>query len=138
MTAPIITAVFAILYFVVTLWMVRRVKLNAQTICYAGVICALTVVLAGIRVPLPTGSNITCGSWIPLMILALVVDVRLAMLAGWVCGILVMFLLPGWEAVHWAQIFVQQLVCASPASAMPVFSAGKRSGRYCAAPHLRF
>lgn len=113
MTAPIITAVFSISYFAVTLWIVRRVKLNARSICCAGVICALTVVLAGIRIPLPIGSNITCGSWIPLMILSLVIDARLAMLSGWVCGILVMFLIPGWETVHWAQIFVQQLVCFS-------------------------
>ena len=28
-------------------------------------------------------------------------------------GILAMILIPGWEAVHWAQIFVQQLVCFS-------------------------
>ena len=47
------------------------------------------------------------------MLLALVYDYRLAMLTGWVCGILAMFLIPGWEAVHWAQIFVQQLVVLS-------------------------
>ena len=92
MTAPIITAIFSISYFVVTLWMVRRVKLDARSICYAGVICALTVVLAGIRIPLPTSSNITCGSWLPLMILALVVDARLAILATWVCGMRCHFL----------------------------------------------
>ena len=126
MTTPMIAAVFSISYFLSTLWMVRRVKLDARSICYAGVICALTVVLAGIRIPLPTGSNITCGSWIPLMILALVVDARLAMLAGWVCGILVMFLIPGWETVHWAQIFVQQLVCFSCLGYAGIFGGEKK------------
>lgn len=131
MTAPIITACFAISYFVVTLWMARRVKLNARAICYAGIICALTVVLAGIRIPLPTGSNITCGSWIPLMILALVVDARLAMISGWVCGILVMLLIPGWETVHWAQIFVQQLVCFSCLGYAGVFGWEKKWNVLC-------
>ena len=113
MKTAMITALFSVAYFAVMLWLVRKVKLDVRSICSAGVICALTVVLAGIRIPLPTGSNITCGSWIPLMILALVVDARLAMVTGWVCGILVMLLIPGWETVHWAQIFVQQLVCFS-------------------------
>ena len=106
MTVPVITAAFSITYFAISIWLVRRVKLDVRAICYASVICALTVVLAGIRIPLPTGSNITCGSWIPLMVLALVVDARISMITGWVCGILVMFLIPGWETVHWAQIFV--------------------------------
>ena len=113
MTSSVITAVFVCLYFGVTIWLVRGVRLDVRAVCSAAVICALTIVLAAIRIPLPTGSNITCGSWVPLMILALVVDARLAIVAGWVCGILVMFLLPGWEAIHWAQIFVQQLVCFS-------------------------
>ena len=63
MTVPVITAAFSITYFAITIWLVRRVKLDVRSICYASVICALTVVLAGIRIPLPTGSNITCGTW---------------------------------------------------------------------------
>ena len=101
-------------------------KLNARALCLGGVICALTLVLATIRIPLPTGSNITCGSWIPLMLLALVYDYRLAMLTGWVCGILAMILIPGWQAVHWAQIFVQQLVCFSCLGYAGVFGSDKR------------
>ena len=131
MTAPIITAAFSITYFAATIWQVRRVKLDVRSICDASVICALTIVLAGIRIPLPTGSNITCGSWIPLMILALAVDARLAMMAGWVCGILVMFLLPGWETVHWAQIFVQQLVCFSCLGYAGVFGWKKKGKALC-------
>ena len=126
MTAPIITAVFSISYFAVTLWLVRRVKLNARSICYAGVICALTVVLAGIRVPLPTGSNITCGSWIPLVMLALICDYRLAFLSGWITGILVIILIPAWQPVHWAQIFVEHLVCFSCLGYAGIFGSQKR------------
>lgn len=90
-----ITAVFAVVYLLATLGLCRGVKLDARALCLGGVVCALTLVLASIRVPLPTGSNITCGSWIPLMLLALVYDYRLSILAGWVCGLLAMILIPG-------------------------------------------
>ena len=126
MISPIIAAVFAIGYLAMTVWLCRGVKLDARGLCLGGVICALTLVLASIRIPLPTGSNITCGSWIPLMLLALVYDEKLAMVTGWVCGILAMLLIPGWQAVHWAQIFVQQLVCFSCLGYAGVFGADKK------------
>ena len=131
MISPIITAVFAIGYLLITVWLCRGIKLNARALCLGGVICALTLVLASIRIPLPTGSNITCGSWIPLMLLALVYDCRLAMVTGWVCGILAMILIPGWQAVHWAQIFVQQLVCFSCLGYAGVFGTDKRWKMLC-------
>ncbi|MDO4315374.1 MAG: energy-coupled thiamine transporter ThiT [Oscillospiraceae bacterium] len=131
MISPIIAAVFAVVYLLATVRLCRGVKLDARALCLGGVICALTLVLAAIRIPLPTGSNITCGSWIPLMLLALVYDYRLAMLTGWACGILVMILIPGWEAVHWAQIFVQQLVCFSCLGYAGVFGSGKRWKAVC-------
>ena len=131
MISPIITAVFAIVYLLTTIWLCRGVKLDARALCLGGVVCALTLVLASIRIPLPTGSNITCGSWIPLMLLALVYDYRLAMMTGWVCGILVMILIPGWQAVHWAQIFVQQLVCFSCLGYAGVFGTDKRWKMLC-------
>ena len=126
MISAVITAVFAVVYLLATVWLCRGVKLNARALCLGGVICALTLVLATIRIPLPTGSNITCGSWIPLMLLALLYDYRLSMVTGWVCGILAMILIPGWQAVHWAQIFVQQLVCFSCLGYAGVFGADKR------------
>ena len=131
MISPIITAVFGIGYLLITVWLCRGIKLNARALCLGGVICALTLVLASIRIPLPTGSNITCGSWIPLMLLALVYDCRLAMVTGWVCGILAMILIPGWQAVHWAQIFVQQLVCFSCLGYAGVFGTDKRWKMLC-------
>lgn len=126
-----ITAVFAVVYLLATLGLCRGVKLDARALCLGGVVCALTLVLASIRVPLPTGSNITCGSWIPLMLLALVYDYRLSILAGWVCGLLAMILIPGWQAVHWAQIFVQQLVCFSCLGYAGVFGSEKRQKALC-------
>ena len=126
-----ITAVFAVVYLLATLGLCRGVKLDARALCLGGVVCALTLVLASIRVPLPTGSNITCGSWIPLMLLALVYDYRLSILAGWVCGLLAMILIPGWQAVHWAQIFVQQLVCFSCLGYAGIFGCEKRQKALC-------
>ena len=126
-----ITAVFAVVYLLATLGLCRGVKLDARALCLGGVVCALTLVLASIRVPLPTGSNITCGSWIPLMLLALVYDYRLSILAGWVCGLLAMILIPGWQAVHWAQIFVQQLVCFSCLGYAGIFGSEKRQKALC-------
>lgn len=126
-----ITAVFTIGYFVATIWLCRGYKFNVRDLCAGGMICALTLVLATIRIPLPTGSNITCGSWIPLMILALVYDYRVAMLTGGACGILAMFLIPGWQAVHWAQIFVQQLVCFSCLGYAGAFGSDKRWKAVC-------
>ena len=89
------------------------------------------VILTGEGDKVQAGSNITCGSWIPLMLLALVYDYRLAMMTGWVCGILVMILIPGWQAVHWAQIFVQQLVCFSCLGYAGVFGTDKRWKMLC-------
>ena len=53
------------------------------------------------------------------------------MLSGWVCGILAMILIPGWQAVHWAQIFVQQLVCFSCLGYAGVFGSDKRWKAIC-------
>lgn len=131
MITAVLTATFAIGYLLLTIWQVRGVKLDARALALGGVVCALTVVLANIRIPLPTGSNITCGSWIPLMLLALVYDKKLAMLTGWICGVLVMLLIPGWQFVHWAQIFVQQLVCFSCLGYAGVFGTDKRWKMLC-------
>ena len=131
MISAVVTAVFAIVYLLATIRLCRGVKLDARALSLGGVVCALTLVLATIRIPLPTGSNITCGSWIPLMLLALVYDYKLSMLTGWVCGILAMILIPGWQAVHWAQIFVQQLVCFSCLGYAGVFGADKRWKMLC-------
>lgn len=91
-----------------------------------GLTCALTLVLASIMLPLPTGAAITCGSWIPLMVLALAYDYRLACISGWVCGILAMILIPAWQPVHWAQVFVEQLVCFSCLGYAGIFGSNKR------------
>ena len=126
MTTLIITAVFTIAYLAVTAWLCRGLKLNARNLAMCGLACALTLILSAIKIPLPTGAAITCGSWIPLMLLALVYDSRLAFVSGWVCGILAMVLLPAWQPVHWAQIFVEHLVAFSCLGYAGVFGSDKK------------
>ena len=131
MITSTVAILFAVGYLLATVWLCRGIRLTARDLCLGGIVCAMTLVLATIRIPLPTGSNITCGSWIPLMLLALLYDYRLSMLSGWVCGILAMLLIPGWQAVHWAQIFVQQLVCFSCLGYAGVFGSDKRWKAIC-------
>ena len=73
-----------------------------------------------------TGSAISPGSWIPLMLLALTCDWRLACVTGWVTGILAIFLIPAWAPVHWAQIFVEHLVAFSALGYAGIFGNGKK------------
>ena len=126
MITSTVAILFAVGYLLATVWLCRGIRLTARDLCLGGIVCAMTLVLATIRIPLPTGSNITCGSWIPLMLLALLYDYRLSMLSGWVCGILAMILIPGWQAVHWAQIFVENMVCFSCLGYTGIFGTDKR------------
>ena len=126
MITSTVAILFAVGYLLATVWLCRGIRLTARDLCLGGIVCAMTLVLATIRIPLPTGSNITCGSWIPLMLLALLYDYRLSMLSGWVCGILAMILIPGWQAVHWAQIFVEHLICFSCLGYTGAFGTDKR------------
>ena len=126
MISPVVVTVFTVCYLAVTLWLCRGLKLNAKSLAMGGLVCAITLILASIMLPLPTGAAITCGSWIPLMLLALVYDSRLAFVSGWVCGILAMVLLPAWQPVHWAQIFVEHLVAFSCLGYAGVFGSDKK------------
>ena len=129
--STMITAVFTVAYLAVTAWLCRGLRLNTRSVCYGGLTCAATLVLGSFLLYLPTGAAISPGSWIPLMLLALVYDYRVSMVTGWVCGVLAMILIPGWQAVHWAQIFVQQLVCFSCLGYAGVFGGDKRWKAVC-------
>lgn len=126
MISPVITAIFTIAYLAVTMWLCRGLRLNAKALAMGGITCAITLVLASIYIPLPTGATITAGSMIPLMILALAYDYRLAFLTGWISGILALFLIPTWYPVHWAQIFVEHLVCLSCLGYAGIFGTDKK------------
>ena len=131
MISPVVVTVFTVCYLAVTLWLCRGLKLNAKSLAMGGLVCAITLILASIMLPLPTGAAITCGSWIPLMLLAAVYDYRLAFVSGWICGILSIFLIPAWQPVHWAQIFVENMVCFSCLGYTGIFGSNKRWKLLC-------
>ena len=126
MISPIVTGIFTVGYLAVTLWLCCGVRLDARSLALGGITCALTLVLASLYIPLPTGSAITAGSMLPLMLLAVVYDYRLAFLTGWITGILALFLIPTWQPVHWAQIFVEHLVCFSCLGYAGIFGGGQK------------
>ena len=122
----IIVIVFTLAYQLCTVWHCRGVKLQIKDLAVGGIVCALTMILSMIMIPLPTGATINPGAMIPLMLLALVYDDKIAMICGWVCGILAIFLLPNWQPIHWAQIFVEHLVCFSCLGYAGIFGISKR------------
>lgn len=117
---------FVVLYYTVTLFLVRRVRFTTRNICLCGIVVAMTLVLESIQIPLPTGATITLCSPVPLMVLAIATDHRLAIVAGWVCGLLAMLMVPGWQLVHWGQFFVEHLVCFSCLGYAAVFGTNTR------------
>lgn len=121
-----IVITFAVVYHILTILAVRRVKFTTRDLCMCAIVIAMTLVLQSIRFPLPTGATICLFSPVPLMLLAILTDYRLAMVSGWVCGILAMLLIPGWQPVHWGQIFVEQMVCFSCLGYAGIFGTDKR------------
>ena len=121
-----IVIVFTLAYQICTVWQCRGLKLQIKDLAVGGIMCALTIILSTIMIPLPTGATINLGSMIPLMLLALIYDAKVAMVCGWVCGVLAMFLLPNWQPIHWAQVFVEHLVCFSCLGYTGVFGSSKR------------
>ena len=123
----VLAAVFAAGYLVFTLWTCRGFRFTTRTLCYGAIATAMTAVLSCIYIPLPTGASITMGSWLPLMVLAVCVDCRLAMLCGLVLGMVTPFLLPGWTLVHWTQYFLEYLVIFSCMGYAGIFHSTKKS-----------
>lgn len=126
MMTPLIAAVFAIVVLAVTLWQCRGLRLTVRDICLGGVMTAATLVLRCILITLPNGSHISLGAMLPLLLLSLLYSPRVAFCAGWVTGILAMVLLPDWQPVHWAQPFVEQLICFSALGYAGIFGTDRR------------
>lgn len=97
MSAWVITGIFLVLYFGVSVWLLRgKIRLGARELCVCGVMIAMTLILEMIRIPIPTGATIPLASPVPLLLLAVLWDYRLAILSGWVCGIAGIFVVPAW------------------------------------------
>ena len=126
MTAPVIAAVFTTGYLALTAWLCRGLRLTARSLAHGGRICAVTLALSAVYIPLPTGASISAGSMLPLMLLALLDDPRLAFLTGWATGLLALILLPLWAPVHWAQVFVEHLTAFSCLGYAGIFGSDER------------
>ena len=126
MISSIIAVIFTVVYWVVTLGLCRGLKIGVREQVLGGLTCSLTLVLECIMIPLPTGSSIAAGSIIPIMVLALCYDHRLAFVTGWITGILALMILPVWKPVHWAQFFVEHMICFSCLGYVAVFGTDKK------------
>ena len=113
MISKIIVITFAVCYYVITICKCKGLKLNVKAQAWGGITCAITLVLSMIYIPLPTGATISAGSMLPIMLLAVCFNYKTAIVTGWITGILAMILIPVWQPVHWAQIFVEHLICFS-------------------------
>ncbi len=109
----IIAVLFVVGYFTAAAFFIRGVKFTTRSLCISGLMIALTVILESIHIPLPTGNTLPLFSPVPLMTLALLYNRKIAILSGWLCGFLVLVLVPGWQPVHWAQFFVEHMIALS-------------------------
>jgi len=126
MITIIITTLFVLLYYGTTIRLLKGIRFGSKELALCGIIAGLSSVLEMIRIPLPTGSSIPMLTPLPLILLALTTDKRLAMISGFVVGLLVILLVPGWAPVHWAQLIVEHLVCFSCFGYAAVWGTDKR------------
>lgn len=129
--STIFTILFTVGYFLCAFALIRGIKLTTKDLCVSGVVIALTLVLDAIRFPLPTGATISLCSPVPLLVLALVWDKKLAILSGWISGILATLLIPAWAPVHWGQFFVEHMISFSCLGFAGIFGASPRWKALC-------
>ena len=122
----IIIALFIIAYYIITLFMCKGIKLKVKSQALGGIVCAITLVLSMIYIPLPTGATISAGSMLPIMLLALCYNYKVAMVTGFITGIMALILIPVWQPIHALQIFVEHLVCFSCLGYAGVFGRDKK------------
>ena len=130
----LIVAAFTLCYFAVTLFLCRGMRLSARDICLAGLMSAATLVLRCFLITLPNGSHISLGAMLPILLLSLLVNARVAFCAGWVTGLLAMLLLPD---RYTGLSLLWNSLSASPLWAMPASLEPTGAGRSSWAPHWR-
>ena len=126
------TAIFTVVYFIFSIWLCRGYRPKIKDISIGAIACALTAVFSFFVVPLPTGAMPALGVSIPLILVALVYDHRLAIISGWVMGILaIILILPAWQPVHWGQIFTEHMICFSCLGYAGLFGIETRRKMWC-------
>ena len=132
MKPSVVAAIFTVAYQLFSLYLCRKYRPKLRDLIFGAVACALTAVFSYFVVPLPTGAVAIIGSSIPLILTALVCDFRLAIVSGWVMGILtIVLMLPAWQPVHWAQIFVEHMICFSCLGYAGIFGSDSRRKMWC-------
>lgn len=109
----IIVISFVLIYYSITLFLLRNAKFSTHNLCICGIFTAMTLVLESIQIPLPTGTTIPLCSPVPLILLAVLIDYQLAIFSGIICGFIAMLMIPGWQPVHWSQFFIEHIICFS-------------------------
>ncbi len=122
----IISIVFAVIYYTAAILAVRRLKLSIKTLSLCGIMIAMTLVLESIQIPIPTGTTMPLCSPVPLIILAVITNKGHAVFSGFICGILAVLLIPAWQPIHWAQFFVEHMVCFSCFGFAAIFGTDKK------------
>lgn len=122
----IIATSFVIVYFLTTIYLCRNMKLKTKDLCLCGITIAITLILDSIRIPLPTGASISLASIVPFMLLAILYDYHIVFLGGSVCGLLAALFIPAWQPIHWAQLFIEHLICFSCLGYAGIFSSRKK------------
>ena len=122
----LLASAFTVVYLLVTLRLCKGLRLTAKNLCLGGIMCAATLVLRCFLITLPNGSHISLGAMLPILLLSLIHRPQVAFCAGWVTGVLAMLLLPEWQPVHWAQPFVEQLICFSALGYAGIFGTDRR------------
>ena len=121
-----VSIIFAVIYYACAILAVRRLKISVQTLTLCGIMTAMALVLEAIQIPIPTGTTMPLCSPVPLIILAVMTDRKHAIVSGWVCGILAMLLIPAWQPIHFAQFFVEHMVCFSCFGFAVIFGTDKK------------
>ena len=127
MITNVFAIIFTVCYMAFSIYLCRNFKFSTKALCLGALAIALTCLLGSIMIPLPTGAAVSCGSWIPLMLVAIVYDYRLAIISGWITGLLALFIMPGWAPVHWAQIPLEHMISFSALGYAGIFGGEKRS-----------
>ena len=127
----IFTILFTVTYLLTCFMLCRGLKPTMKELTFGAISVAITVVLSFIVIPLPTGAAISIGTSIPLIVLSIVCGYKISILSGMVTGLLCLIIVPIWQPVHWAQFFVEHLVCFSVLGYATVFGKDKRWKLWC-------
>lgn len=122
----IIVYALTICYFAVMIYNCRGYKWSSKQLVTAAIICAMTIALRMFYITLPTTGRVTLFSVLPIMLLSIIYDKRIAFFSGLVVGTMAVFLSPPWVPVHWAQFAMEHLVCYSCLALTSIFGTDKK------------